>query len=95
LIRGHTNWLLVGIIGIVLGVILIFAGGYAENYQELDGPARDSYGMPLIRVPIKPYAPFVLPLVTFGLCALAVGIIGVLYDRTLARTRAQKVGLKN
>jgi hypothetical protein len=73
----HKNWLPIGIIGIVLGIILVSAGAYAENYRQLGGASHDDYGMPLIQVLIRPYASLVFPFVVFGLCALVVGIAGV------------------
>ncbi len=87
----HTNCLPIGIIGIVLGIFLIFAGAYAWNYRQLSA-GHDQMGMPLIVFWVTPYASLVFPLVVFGLCALVVGIISILYDRTSIHVRAKKLG---
>jgi hypothetical protein len=90
LARAHTNWLPIGIIGIVLGIILISAGAYAENYRQLSA-GHDQMGMPLIQFWVTPYASLVFPLVVFGLCALVVGIIGVLNDYASTHARVLRV----
>lgn len=84
------NWLPIGIIGIVLGIILLSAGAYAQNYRQLSA-GRDQMGMPLIQFWVTPYARLVFPFVVFGLCALVVGIVGVLNDYKSTHVRAPKV----
>jgi hypothetical protein len=69
----------IGIIGIVLGIVLIFAGGYAENYRKYLDTWHD-YGGMRVRDSIMPYTGWAFPLEVFGLCALVVGIVSILYD---------------
>jgi len=81
-----SNWLPIGIIGIILGLCLFVGGFYAYGYVEWLSTWHDTpFGQ--VRDWCTPYKVYTLPMYMLGICLFVVGIVSIWYDRRIGKEK--------
>jgi len=83
-----SNWLPIGIIGIILGLCLFVGGFYAYGYVEW---LSTWHGTPFgqVRDWRTPYKVYALPMYMLGICLFVVGIVSIWYDRRIGKEKKE------